>query len=438
MLELTEKKYTNTVLYEESVSEKRDFYAIMANIAFFMVVFFNIFGTSLPFRERVYDVSEVATSNIVNQIVFTSMFFISLIALIPKVRMLNAFVTKEKYLFLFVAWCALSIIWSDYSFVSFKRWFQLLALVMAITAALFYLKTDEEFLKFFKPITALFIIFSFISVYTIPEALDEYGVWRGLSTSKNHLGQAALIGFLVWVFALKNASFLQRAFGLVVIAISLILLFGSESSTAIFAFFITLLAATLFYIDNQFKKISAGRVFSFITLTAILSFIVYAFIATPDLVNAFLGNFDEDITFTGRTWLWEDVLREASKHLWLGAGFQGFWVVTNEDLLRLYEIYPWLPKQAHNGYVDLINEVGIIGTAIFLFMIISYFKNVIKLHQTQIWAWFVVAVLIINLQESTLFHGGVLTGSMFVFAYLVVMMRKFDQDTAVKEEAEEE
>jgi exopolysaccharide production protein ExoQ len=438
MLELTEKKYTNTVLYEESVSEKRDFYAIMANIAFFMVVFFNIFGTSLPFRERVYDVSEVATSNIVNQIVFTSMFFISLIALIPKVRMLNAFVTKEKYLFLFVAWCALSIIWSDYSFVSFKRWFQLLALVMAITAALFYLKTDEEFLKFFKPITALFIIFSFISVYTIPEALDEYGVWRGLSTSKNHLGQAALIGFLVWVFALKNASFLQRAFGLVVIAISLILLFGSESSTAIFAFFITLLAATLFYIDNQFKKISAGRVFSFITLTAILSFIVYAFIATPDLVNAFLGNFDEDITFTGRTWLWEDVLREASKHLWLGAGFQGFWVVTNEDLLRLYEIYPWLPKQAHNGYVDLINEVGIIGTAIFLLMIISYFKNVIKLHQTQIWAWFVVAVLIINLQESTLFHGGVLTGSMFVFAYLVVMMRKFDQDTAVKEEAEEE
>jgi exopolysaccharide production protein ExoQ len=438
MLELTEKKYTNTVLYEESVSEKRDFYAIMANIAFFMVVFFNIFGTSLPFRERVYDVSEVATSNIVNQIVFTSMFFISLIALIPKVRMLNAFVTKEKYLFLFVAWCALSIIWSDYSFVSFKRWFQLLALVMAITAALFYLKTDEEFLKFFKPITALFIIFSFISVYTIPEALDEYGVWRGLSTSKNHLGQAALIGFLVWVFALKNASFLQRAFGLVVIAISLILLFGSESSTAIFAFFITLLAATLFYIDNQFKKISAGRVFSFITLTAILSFIVYAFIATPDLVNAFLGNFDEDITFTGRTWLWEDVLREASKHLWLGAGFQGFWVVTNEDLLRLYEIYPWLPKQAHNGYVDLINEVGIIGTAIFLLMIISYFKNVIKLHQTQIWAWFVVAVLIINLQESTLFHGGVLTGSVFVFAYLVVMMRKFDQDTAVKEEAEEE
>jgi O-antigen ligase len=214
----------------------------------------------------------------------------------------------------------------------------------------------------------------------------------------------------------------------IIISLAFVLLVGSESSTSLFAFVILAFTGSLFYIDNQFRKISAGRLLSFITITAILIFIVYAFMETPDLVNAFLGNFGEDITFTGRTDLWQDIFHEAKKHLWLGTGYQTFWVITNDDLLKLYEVYTWLPKQAHNGYIDLINEVGIIGSVLFLLMIISYFRNVIKLKQKQIWTWFIAAVLIVNLQESTLFHGGILTGSIFIISYLIVMMRRYKID----------
>ncbi len=427
---MTDSYYPQVIEFGEKV-EKRNFYAIVARVAFFMVVFFNIFGTSLPFRERILDVSEVATSNITNQIVFITMFFLALIALIPKMRVFSQFILEEKFLYIFILWCVLSMLWSEYSFIVFKRWFQLFTIVFASTVSLLYIKSDKQILKYLKPVSALFVILSFISVFTIPGALDDYGIWRGLAASKNHLGQAALVCLLVWAFAFKYATIPGKLLSFIIMILSSILLFGSKSSTAMFAFFILCGAGFLFFIDNQFKKINAGRFLSFITISSLIIFVIYAFIATPDLVSTFLGYFGEDITFTGRTDLWSDIFHEAQKHIWLGTGYQSFWVITNNDILKLYQIYIWLPKQAHNGYIDLINEVGILGSVLFLLMIISYFLNLHKIGEKQIWTWFIIAVLIVNLQESTLFHGGVLTGSIFILSYLIVIMKKFDRNNFI-------
>jgi O-antigen ligase len=104
----------------------------------------------------------------------------------------------------------------------------------------------------------------------------------------------------------------------------------------------------------------------------------------------------------------------------------------NADLLTLYEKFVWLPRQAHNGYLDILNETGIVGFSIFVCMIAYYFKNLVGFNKPHFWKYFIVAVLIINLQESTLFRQNIITGVIFIFAYIILFFEKAQQSDKAK------
>jgi len=148
-------------------------------------------------------------------------------------------------------------------------------------------------------------------------------------------------------------------------------------------------------------------------------FLLVVFLA-PEFLASAIGSTGRDLTFTGRTHLWEDILREVADHWVIGAGFQGFWVLDNPELLALYDIYVWLPNQGHNGYLDILNEVGIIGLVLFFLVIFNYFRGLMKLQMPHYWKWFVVAALILNLQESTFIRPQVVTGVFFLFSYVAL------------------
>ena len=103
-----------------------------------------------------------------------------------------------------------------------------------------------------------------------------------------------------------------------------------------------------------------------------------------------------------------------------GCGFGGFWVFDNINLVILYEDYVWLPRQAHMGYLDILNETGLVGLGLFLAMVVAFFKNLLNLGKPFFWKWFLIAALIINFQETTLFRPNILTGVLFIFSYLAL------------------
>ena len=107
-------------------------------------------------------------------------------------------------------------------------------------------------------------------------------------------------------------------------------------------------------------------------------------------------------------------------------------------MLQLYQIYVWLPNEAHNGYLDIFNEVGLVGFGIFILIIINYFFNLNKLYNPTSWKWFIIATLIINLQESTIFRIGHLAGAMFVIAYLVLFWQLNNQEKNIIREIDSE
>ncbi len=402
---------------------------IAAKVSFVLYIFFSFWGTALPFREKIVDVEDVASSNILNQIVFSSLFMISFVTIVFKRFDFISLIKREKILTIFLFWCALSILWSDFPVVSFKRYFQFLTAFIVSAAALIYCDDVDENLKYFQYVLAGFVLVSLASVFTIPAALDRNGVWRGLAMTKNGLGQSSLLSLIFWVIAFTNSESLKKkVLSSVIILFSLALLVGSRSGTSIISAAVLLLVFGLFQADKIFHPLGIKKTFSTITITALFSIILMTVTFDPEFFNMLPGLIGKDITFTGRTVLWEEILIEAGKHPILGCGFQAYWVVTNEDLLRLYEQFVWLPNQAHNGYLDILNEVGIVGLGLFVLAVINFGLNLSKLNKKFHWQWFILITLLLNIQESTIIRPQQQIGVVFMFSYITLFAQILKQE----------
>jgi O-antigen ligase len=79
-----------------------------------------------------------------------------------------------------------------------------------------------------------------------------------------------------------------------------------------------------------------------------------------------LGFFDRDPTLSARTLIWNYVIvSKIPAHPYLGYGKGTFW---SSDILTsgFESAANHIPSHAHNGFLDLILEVGLIGFSIFL------------------------------------------------------------------------
>jgi O-antigen ligase len=87
-----------------------------------------------------------------------------------------------------------------------------------------------------------------------------------------------------------------------------------------------------------------------------------------------------DMTLTDRTLIWTDVLNDAAKSPVLGVGMGAFWVGPMG-----YDMYPmpnwsrktpeWRPEEGHDGYIDVYAELGVVGVALLLMVIVNGFTG---------------------------------------------------------------
>ena len=406
----------------------------IAKVAFLAYLFFTFFGTSMPFRDRATSVDEVGTSNIVNQIAFTALFIIGSACLYPKRRQLFQLIKKEKFLTMFIAWCLLSIAWSDYKFVSFKRWFQIISSVTVILSFLLHVDSSHKSISYFKAILYLYIPLTLLSVFVIPGAIDPvHHTWRGLTVGKNYLGQAAVVSIIIWAYSLKRGSLKLKILNFSMLIFSIAILLGSFSMTSILTFVALSFLFALSSIDRFFKPLAIGRTFSAIVILASIVIVISIYYLGSDLMASSFESIGKDMTFTGRTELWIDLLKITKDRLLYGAGYGGFWVIRydNPDLMVLYQKYVWLPNETHLGYLDILIDTGFVGLSFFFLMVLRYFKNLIELKKSPLGLWLLIAALTLNLQESTLFFTRVLTGELFLFAYLALYAESIKIDESL-------
>jgi O-antigen ligase len=400
----------------------------VAKTSFFLYLFFLFFGTSLPFAENAAALEDVAASNPINQYVFSVLYLASFLTLLPGRSRILRLIREEKFLSLFLAWSLATVFWSDFAFVSFKRWIQAFGTATVFSAALLHLESEEEALGYFKSILVLYLPLCLLSVLLVPGAVEPDGsAWRGLASQKNSLGQVSLAGLIVWTLAAREPGPWKRVAAFFFLGLSLVLLIGSRSTTSLLAGAVLLSLAGVLYAERTILRPVAGGILSSLVVLAFFLSLSLLLFLSADLTGSLLQWFGKDRTFTSRVDIWASVYEEAKRHLAFGCGFEGFWVVDNPAVKILVKDLQWLINQAHMGYLDLLNETGIVGLVLFALMGARYFHGLGMPGETHSWKWFVIAALIVNLQESTLFRLHSVNGALFVFSYLSFYARIADQ-----------
>jgi O-antigen ligase len=93
--------------------------------------------------------------------------------------------------------------------------------------------------------------------------------------------------------------------------------------------------------------------------------------ADPDLMLDLIG---KDPTLTGRTEIWGYVIQDISLKPLLGWGYFAFWIPSNPAAVEIGNAVQWVVPEAHNGLLEMLLHIGMVGTAIFAFLLV---RNVV-------------------------------------------------------------
>jgi O-antigen ligase len=197
--------------------------------------------------------------------------------------------------------------------------------------------------------------------------------------------------------------------------LSLASLFASKSATSIIAFVVSASFIILFIAATT--KRNSVKIF-FLTLAAFnaVACLIYTIkngnLPFDAIIDLIFRATDKSTTLSGRTHLWQIMSSEVSRHPWLGTGFGGFWVGQDGPSGAVIHRLDWgPPTQAHSGYIDGVNEIGILGMALFLVVIFFHITRCFKLHLNGMTASFIFhftivsSFLISNYTETSLLQG---------------------------------
>jgi exopolysaccharide production protein ExoQ len=117
------------------------------------------------------------------------------------------------------------------------------------------------------------------------------------------------------------------------------------------------------------RKGAAGRLIALFSALVLLPTIMVAALF-PDFFLEMIG---KDPTLTGRTDLWSYVIGNIAQRPILGWGFSAFWSSANPAATEISTVLGWEVPEAHNGLLEILLEVGVIGS---LFFVAIWVRNV--------------------------------------------------------------
>ena len=289
------------------------------------------------------------------------------------------FFARNLALVAFLSFALLSVMWSDFPFVAFKRWFRDLGNYLVILVALSDPRPLEAVRTVLRRLCYLLIPLSILLVKYYPEMGKQYDQWTGIATyagattSKNMLGLACLLSgiFLFWDTVTRWSHRKERQTKRIILvngsflAMTLWLLNLSNSATSRVCLVLGCLVIAAVH-SKAFRRRPG-----FLKALIPAGFLLYMILAFGFGLNgALAGAVGRDPTLTDRTKIWAILLDMHTNPL-LGTGYQSFWL--GPRLLQVWQAGLGRLNEAHNGYLQLYLNLGVIGL-FFLggFLIASY------------------------------------------------------------------
>ncbi|MEG3896712.1 MULTISPECIES: O-antigen ligase family protein [unclassified Microcoleus] len=234
--------------------------------------------------------------------------------------------------------------------------------------------------------------------------------FAGITSHKNSLGSIMVVSTALWYLHYSQGAKTQKERW-----IALLFLF--------FSFYLVRATSSGGSLVNSLMLIVVVSSLSFLSklkfqwaFTSIVGFTVLGIISSvyiiDNLESIVVGGLGKDLTLTGRTEFWPQLIAAANQRPWFGYGFDGFF---QQDLIGAqtpaYFVYTpngFQPKTAHNGAIAVLLYFGYPGLILILVSLLTNLILAVRqlsrspLSESGIPIIFLVFIILNNLTEGSL------------------------------------
>ena len=333
------------------------------------------------------------------------------------VRAILDLVAASRVITFLTLLCPVSILWSISPEDTARRSFGLLMtwLLGIYLAARFSL---EAWLRLLALALSAAVAISLATGLLAPEIgimeILNPGAWRGVFPHKNTFGHmAALTLMVLGVLATTDSSVSWRALllGTSMAALALVL---SQSVTALVTICAVILAAIAI---GTARSLPPHPHMGFLVVLSLIVVIGTLLGASYEQLLASVGR---DSTLTGRTELWQDIFDLIKQRLWFGYGYGAFWSLAGGEMMPLRRAIGWPVLSAHNGYIDVWLQLGVLGLFLLALSLIGGLCTLARQlygpnATVVVWVGLTLTYLLVyNVVESTFLRQNDLTWAMYV------------------------
>lgn len=349
----------------EPVSQSGWLTGALGRFLLFLLLAFALVGTR-PFSGTDVDVDSAssASNGMLNQVVWLGSLLLAGPLILTRMRLAVAIMRSAWPLLLVMAWATATALWSPLPDVTIRR---VAVLWLMYGAALGIAVTEIplwEFHRYAMLVTGIVMVADVMGAIGIPShAINNEGQLVGMHGHKNTAGQVAVMAAICWYFfAFRYQWNLNRLCILAASAFFYLLILATGSKTGSALAFLVMGWCTLWAVMVR-KGASVSAICWTglgLSVAGIGGILMISGVSATQVGMAVFG----DLTFTGRWQLWEVIWDQIRQHFWLGYGFGAFWDIDGVDnSFGLARSVGWLGVvgQAHNGYLDLFLQIGLVG-----------------------------------------------------------------------------
>lgn len=299
----------------------------------------------------------------------------------------------NPFLFLLALYVFASLAWSAFPGIVIRQGIQYFGVLLIAAVCAHWL--GQQFTKaswWMLALIEVILVASVLVVVINPEIALETdagieGAWRGVVEHKNLLGIVCGVALLLWtaVFTqVKQPAWLAMG-GLGLI---LLCLLQTRSSTSLFFGVTSAGLYLVLYRDHAKAHAFLLRVLLFMALV-VLGFVLAFFVfndrlpGSRDILTPFSALFGKGADLTGRGDIWFYMWQSIASHPWLGLGYASFWLGDGGPSQYISDALRWSIPSAHNGYLDLLNELGGVGFALFTLQLLFHLRNTVWLFRSR-------------------------------------------------------
>ena len=355
----------------------------------------------------------------IDRAIFSALIALSVAVLISRSFLWGRFLRQNIALTILVAFELVSVIWSDFPFIGFKRWIRDLDNYLVVLVILSDPRPLEAIRTVLRRLSYLLVPLSILLIKYFPVLGKQFDQWSGVGyfvgagTSKNMLGAICLVGgiFFFWDTLTRWPERGRRRtkrilwLNLVFLAMTMWLMRLAASTTSDVCLALGCVIVVAAH-TGVFRRRPA-----LIKALAPVGFGLYLLLFyVLGMQGQLAGAVGKDPTLTDRTKIWAFVLSMHTNPL-IGTGYQTFWLGPRLHWFWTMSHLGSL-NEAHNGYLEMYLELGLIGDALLVLFLISSYRHICqKLKSNAAIATFGMAIWMIivfyNMSEAA-FEGGLL------------------------------